>query len=61
MKGWKIRKLENTTEHGLPFFRQTDAKPEQRELVLEYMEAAAEKQGGLINPANIRAPDCPKL
>jgi hypothetical protein len=43
------------------FERQTEAEPGQREAVLGYMEQAAARQGGLVNPANIRAPDCPKL
>ena len=31
------------------------------EAVLEYLARVAERQGGLVNPANTRAPDCPRL
>jgi len=41
--------------------RNTDSVPEQKEAALSYMEKVAEKQGGLVNPANMRAPDCPPL
>ena len=34
--------------------RQSDADPEQKEAVLSYMEKAASRQGGTVNPANIR-------
>jgi len=43
------------------FERQSEGDTEQREAVLSYMEKAASRQGGTVNPANIRAPDCPKL
>ena len=29
--------------------------------VIEYMEKVAARQNGMVNPANFRAPDCPKL
>jgi len=41
--------------------RNPDANPAETEAVVEYMERVAEKQDGFVNPANFRAPDCPKL
>jgi len=31
------------------------------EAVIQYMEKVAVKQNGFVNPANMRAPDCPKI
>ena len=31
------------------------------EAVLDYMEKVSKKQKGFVNPANFKAPDCPKL
>ena len=31
------------------------------EAIIHYMEKVAELQNGFVNPANMRAPDCPKI
>ena len=35
--------------------RQSEGDSEQKEAVLSYMEKAASRQGGTVNPANIRS------
>jgi len=41
--------------------RNADVNPSDTDAVLDYMEKVAERQDGTVNPANFRAPDCPKL
>ena len=42
-------------------FRNVDVEASDVDAVLEYMAKVAGNQNGFVNPANFRAPDCPKL
>ena len=43
------------------FSRNVEVEASEVDAVIEYMEKVAARQNGMVNPANFRAPDCPKL
>ena len=43
------------------FIRNVEVEASEVDAVIEYMEKVAARQNGMVNPANFRAPDCPKL
>ena len=43
------------------FLRNVEVEASEVDAVIEYMEKVAARQNGMVNPANFRAPDCPKL
>ena len=49
------------TKTLLYIFRNVDVDANDVDAVLEYMEKVAASQNGMVNPANLQAPDCPKL
>ena len=42
-------------------FRNVDSDMAATEAFIQYIEKVSKKQNGFVNPANMRAPDCPKM